>query len=465
MHERRRECGGIRGMLSASPQKWGTEISSPGCHGCAVCSRGRSDGGTAANSAAVAPGYSTPLFWGAVLRALACLAVAAFVAAGAQAAQKPSKAAVAAPAPQTAVQPEPLKDLRRPRKVRLVYFVPKDRKPTAKYAEKIAVLMTFVNDLYVRDLRSKGYAGVGLDFEFQNARPLVRVVPGKDSAQEYNGEPDYDVQRQWRRILPEVEAVLGKAGENLYVIFVETYGDGPAKFEWAGGLALGARFSSNGGVGMFSAWVLRDEFCATTIEGQMKYLADETPITGRTALHRMKPDSPRFEFIEDGFGAVAHELGHAFGLPHDRRADDVDIMGNGFRNLRNNYLGTPGPKAAFLMENARMLRWSRFIAPDVDLSDNEAPVARITHPTKLRAGATTILLGGELTDDKGLAAIQFFAPKLDWVVGGCDLEGRQVRLCEALIVPPLEKGPFELVVSLIDRGGNIAIARLKMEVE
>jgi hypothetical protein len=398
---------------------------------------------------------------GAAAGALAFLVSAAFVVGGTQAAQKPA----AAQAPQAVVRPDSLKDLGRKNKVRLVYFIPKDRRPTADYAEKIAVLMTFVNDLYVRDLRSKDYGAVGLDFEFQGGKPLVGLVSGKESAAEYNGEPNYDVHRQWKRILPEVEAALGKAGENLYVIFVETYSDGPVKFEWAGGLALGARFSSNGGVGMFSAWVLRDEFCATTIEGQLKYLADNTPIAGRTALHRMKPDSPRFEFIEDGFGAVAHELGHAFGLTHDRRADDVDIMGNGFRNLRNNYVAAPGPKAGFLMESARMLRWSRFIAPDVDLSDNQPPAARIEHPTKLRAGATTILLGGDLTDDKNLAAILFFAPKLDWVIGGFDLQGRQVRLNEALIVPPLEKGPFDLVVYLIDRGGNLATVRLKMEVE
>lgn len=394
----------------------------------------------------------------------ACVALAAPAPAGPAAEQEGAKPGRPQPLEPIA-RPQALKDLGRRHKVRLVYFVPKDRRPTAGYADKIAVLMAFVNDLYVRDLRSKGYPPVGLDFEFQGAKPLVRLVSGKDSAGEYNGGPNYDAQRQWRRILPEVEAALGKAAENLYVIFVETYDDGPAKFEFPGGLALGARFSASGGAGMFSAWVLRDEFCAATIEGQLAYLADETPIADRTALHRMKPDSPRFEFIEDGFGAVAHELGHAFGLTHDRRADDLDIMGNGFRHLRNNYLGTPGPRAGFLMESARMLRWSRFIAPDVDLSDNQPPAARITHPAKLKAGATTILLGGELTDDKGLAAVLFFAPKLDWVVGGFDLEGPRVALSEVLVVPPLEKGPFDLVVLVVDRGGNIAQARLKMEVE
>jgi len=140
-------------------------------------------------------------------------------------------------------------------------------------------------------------------------------------------------------------------------------------------------------------------------------------------------------------------------------------MGNGFRNLRNNYLNTPGPQAGFMADNARMLRWSRFLADDCDLADNQPPAANITHPTKLRAGAATILLGGDLTDDKALGAVQFFSPRHDWVLGGMDLAGRQVRLNQVLVVPPLEKGPLEIVVSIIDRGGNLASARLKMEVE
>jgi hypothetical protein len=386
---------------------------------------------------------------------------AAFGAAPAQEAAARDK-----PAPvQVIVRPEPLKDLGRANKVRLVYFVPTDRRPAADWADKIAVLMTFVNDLYRRDLQSKGYPTGGLDFEFKDSRPLVHLVAGRDAAGDYSGDPHFSGRRQWSRILPEIEAALGQARDSLYVIFVETYTEGPWKFEFPGGLALGCRFSTCGGVGMFSAWVLRDEFCATTVEGQLQYLADSTPIPGRTALHRMKADAPRFEFIEDGFGAVAHELGHAFGLPHDRRADDAEIMGNGFRNLRNNYLNTPGPKAAFMADTARMLRWSRFLADDCDLSDTQPPAADITHPTRLRAGDTTILLGGDLRDDKALGAIQFFSPRHDWVLGGMDLAGRQVRLNQVLVAPPLEKGPLEIVVTIIDRGGNLAAARLKMEVE
>ena len=87
------------------------------------------------------------------------------------------------------------------------------------------------------------------------------------------------------------------------------------------------------------------------------------------------------------------------------------------------------------------------------------------HPSKLKAGATTILGGGDITDDRGLAAILFFAPRPDWVLGGSDLNGRKVRLNQALVVPPLEKGPFELIVLILDKGGNLATVRVKMEVE
>ena len=75
------------------------------------------------------------------------------------------------------IAPEALRDLQKAQKVKLVYFVPQDREPATNYAAKISVLMTFVADVYRRDLTSKGFASRGFDFEFERGEPRVHLLP------------------------------------------------------------------------------------------------------------------------------------------------------------------------------------------------------------------------------------------------------------------------------------------------
>jgi len=378
-------------------------------------------------------------------------------------------AMLSAPGARTAraVCPEPLEDLGRAHKVRVTYFVPSDRDPTANWRGKVTVLMTFIADLYRRDLQRHGCRTRGLDFEFDSGGLLVHFVKGKQKAAHYNGDPEFKFLRQWRTILPEVEAALGRCSEALHVIFAETYDDGPAKFEWRGGVALGCYYTACGGAGLFSAWILRDEFCATTIDEQLRLLADATPVNGRVALGCGRMNSPRFEFIEDGFGAVAHEMGHAFGLPHDHRKDRQYVMGNGFRNLRRNYPGR-GPdseRVGFSPESARMLARSRFLSEDADLGDRKAPRLQLAPPPTLKAGDREVPVRGRATDDKGLAAVLYWWRPMDSTVGGADLTGTSADLAATLPVRPMKKGKADLIVTVIDRGGNIGTAKVTFEVE
>ncbi|MBE3134305.1 MAG: hypothetical protein IMZ55_12600, partial [Acidobacteria bacterium] len=170
--------------------------------------------------------------------AAAVLVGLAAAAAGAEA-SPPAAVAAERPIPPGTLRPEPLKDLRKPHKVRLVYFVPEDRKPTAHWREKITVLATFMADIYRRDLVAQGYRTTGLDFESDKGRLAVHLLKGRRAAARYNGDPKFDFMAQWSGIVPEVEAALGPASKNLFVIFAETYDDGPTPFEWRGGVALG----------------------------------------------------------------------------------------------------------------------------------------------------------------------------------------------------------------------------------
>jgi len=364
--------------------------------------------------------------------------------------------------------PPPLTDLGKKHKIKTVYLVPDDREPAKEYQAKVEVLLAFVRDVYVRDMRAKGYETDGPDFEFEDGRLKIHLLKTDKPASFYNFEPNYSNEpKVFGKIMPEVEAAHGPMSENFYFVLAETYAFGPYPYEWPGNFALGGYRSAKGGAGTFSSWILQDELCATTIDAQLKLLADATPIEGRTAHGHGRPNSPRFEFIEDGFGAVVHELAHAFALPHDVRRGQCDIMGHGFRRFRVNYLGQyhEQPPMCFSVDNARFLSCSRFLCDDVDTTDDQPPTANVTAPVKVSKDAKTISIKVKATDDKALAAIIFYTSQGDTVRGGRAVEGKEQEFDYEVQVGDLQAGELRLHTHLIDRGGNAVQGVNKITVE
>lgn len=257
-------------------------------------------------------------------------------------------------------------------------------------------------------------------------------------------------------------AKIGSPRRHMIVVFPETYDVGPAPVEWRGSVGVGSHYSADGGLAVMSAWILRDEFCARDLEGHKRYLRDATPIPGRTAFGTGRVNSLRFEFIEDGYGATAHELGHALGLPHDNRNPDF-LMGQGFRHLRANYPATPLPKrpVAFSPENTRLLAASRYLVPGVDRSDNIPPEARVQIEWS-RGRTPSAVVSIRATDDRTLRAVVFVDLDRDTVVGGEELKGRSQflthRISRRLHVGgnQPQRNLFRLLAMVIDGGGNIA---------
>ncbi|HEV8604878.1 MAG TPA: hypothetical protein VGQ99_05905 [Tepidisphaeraceae bacterium] len=338
--------------------------------------------------------------------------------------------------------------------IRLAYFIPSDRTPTPNHEKKIRTIMSIVADLYLTDLKSKGCATDGLRFESdengKNNEPVIHLIRGDKPAIHYNNAPRYDATEQWRRLAPQIKSKLGDPQRQVIVVFAETYDEGPAERLWPGVIARGGYNNADGGLAIFSAHLLKNEFCALTLPAQRKLFFDNTPVPGRASWNH-RPPAPRCDFVEDGIGAVAHELGHALGLPHDRRQDDIYIMGNGFRNLRWNLSPTGGPggkKACFSDEDARLLMSSRYVARDLDLSDNDPP--KVEANAQRISGAWTITV--KASDNSGLRSILFFDKSAQSTHSGRQLTGKSINFNHRL--PDIKTPNLQLLLIVTDNGGH-----------
>src|SRR4029453_3922314 len=129
-------------------------------------------------------------------------------------------------------------------RVRLAYFVPRDRNPVANYQARIPVGRGIVADLYLQDLRGKGYQTEGIRFESESSGPIVQLVRGDREASYYNSAPGYEANEQWRRLGPEIRAKVANPQRQVTVVFAETYDEGPAEHLWPGVIARGAYFNA-----------------------------------------------------------------------------------------------------------------------------------------------------------------------------------------------------------------------------
>jgi hypothetical protein len=307
--------------------------------------------------------------------------------------------------------------------------------------------MAFAASLYRNDLKRKGFKTDGIRFESKDNLPVVHLVRGKREAAFYNCAPTYDDNEQWSRIVPEIDEALGDRHKNLYVVFSETYEEGPSEYLWPGAFARGKPYGAEGGLGIYTSHILRDEFCCLTVADQQRLFFDRTPIVGRRALGH-GPNTPRCEFVEDGFGAVMHELGHALGLPHDLRNERHFIMGNGFRHIRENLTGKG--RVGFSDENSWLLMSSRYVAQDLDTTDSEPPKIQ---GASLVGSLRRPLLQVEASDNTGLRALVLYDVSAGSVIGGRTLEGNTVKV-ELPIQTESTNGELELMLILTDNGGH-----------
>ena len=245
------------------------------------------------------------------------------------------------PARDTAAAAKRLADLdsAAPRTVRLIYFLPSDRPFRPGVVDSMKTVIRQVQSFYARQLRSHGYNDRTFRIETDaRGEPLVHRVNGRHPDSHY--------------LTHEGEAVEVAGSfdfsQSVYLIV----SDNSSNLVGAGSArGKGGRKGRNSGSAVVSAdfdWVL-----------------------------------------------AAHELGHAFGLPHDFR-DDSYLMSYG--RTRNRLSAC---SAGFLAVHP-------FFLPGVPAEETTAPTVELLSLPGYPAGSKTVPVRLEIQDAEGLQQVSLF---------------------------------------------------------
>ncbi len=330
----------------------------------------------------------------------------------------------------------------------IAYFVPTDRVPIPGYVDRLDGVMTEVQRFYRDGMQAAGYGPLTFDLPRDTAGKLdVRLVHGKHDMGAY-GRGDSD------KVRGEVEAELTTKGiatsQRTLVIF-------QTLLKWEGSTAVEVGPYVGGGSHLAgTAWVYDDALL------DPRKLGSKEPggFYGR-------PCSVG-EFNSHYVGGVAHELGHALGLPHvagPRSEPRHSLMGDGNHTygeeLRNEGSGTYlHPASAMLLARCR---------PFVGAIEGAEGVSR-AELAQLDASFkdSQVVLAGKLEAEPAAFGIVAY-DDLVTIPGDYDAKGWVCGVDGSgrfrLAISELQPGPYELRLQVCHTNGGTSGFAYRYEVD
>ena len=240
-----------------------------------------------------------------------------------------------------------------PRTVRLIYFLPNDRPYQAEVVQKMKDEIRTVQTFFADQMEAHGYGRRTFRVETDSqGEPKVHRVAGR--------HPDSHYLDNTHVVYDELREVFNYSA-NIYLTVIDNSTDLIDR-RWGG---TGSRREKQGGE-------------ALVISGF-------------------------------GWGLVAHELGHAFGLQHDFR-DGAYIM-------------SYGPRLSDQLSacHAEYLSVHPYFNPDTPIYEVDAPTIKLISPRTYSPGATSVPVRIQVNDSDGLHQVILHAAQPDnrWSVKRC----------------------------------------------
>lgn len=311
--------------------------------------------------------------------------------------------------------------------IRIVYFVTSDRAPIAGFQERLDRVMTEVQRFYRQGMQTAGYGPktFGLDRDEQG-RLRMDVVSGKHPMRSY-GRNDAG------RVREEVKTALAARGidvDRQTIVIFQTL------LAWEGGRAIEiGPYVGGGDQRAGTAWVYDDERLDARLLGSRE-----------PGGYYGRPCSVG-EFNSHYIGGVAHELGHAFGLPHDcqrvaDRARGLSLMGGGNHTYGQELRGE-GPGSFLTAASAMLLAYSRPFAGE-QAAPPRRPSGCLCELDARFAGGKIVLTGEVIAEPPafGIAAFN------DWAEIPADYDA------VSWTCPVADDGSFRLEVGELRAGAS-----------
>ncbi|HEX2474509.1 MAG TPA: hypothetical protein VHK01_07185 [Lacipirellulaceae bacterium] len=341
------------------------------------------------------------------------------------------------------------------RSLHLGYVVPQDRTAQSNAAENIAAMMRVTQAWYEEQMDRWGFGPKTFRFE-GGAGPIVHTVSTPITAAQIRSDI-------WAQTISAAQGAglpVWSSGQVWFLISEahQQQADG----DIIGGTALGAGFGSGNDAGTAmlggdTIFRLNPTMLRNTrpYHGQVVSAIGPYPLVQGTSFPSFEQST--FSSIGSSVqGAAIHELGHAFGLPHNMLNDanfNGNLMGNGLRGLRGVLEPQlfPQDDTRLSYASALMLSTNRYFDYDNVFTDNIRPTLSISTSGSVSPIDGLLEIGFSGSDSGGLSAAILLRD--GDVVGQMRLSGNTVN--EVFKTPYYSPGQAdEFEVRLYDRQGN-----------